>query len=95
MQLKITYEVRFTCYQYNMGGGDLANGYKKGRKSFDFVEEAFEYGYKIKGLVWRDRDRFYPEESKEIAENFVYAGYIARYDGVFKITHSEEEIYES
>ncbi len=83
------FDVRFVCYQYNMGGGDLANGYKRCSKKFDTATEALEFADKVREFA-KQKPQDVTDANSEFAENYVYAGFVYRCDGVFRVYINEE-----
>ena len=78
--MKIAYEVRFTCYQYN-GGGNIRNGYYPFKKPFDDLAAAQEFAEIIKKQVG--------EHSREFARDYVWDGFVHQFDGIYNVTEEK------
>jgi hypothetical protein len=70
------YHVRFTCYQYNSGRAD--NGFYPVRKKFNDRPAAEAFAAIIKEQV--------KLKEREFGSQFVWDGYVERFDGIFEIT---------
>lgn len=89
---EITYEVRFICYQYNSGAAD--NGPKEIVKSFDTLKRAI--GFEKKVLQALEARNSECDRSKSWAarfvENFVWAGFIEKYQGIFQVDKTTSKV---
>lgn len=90
--MKITYQVRFVCYQYNCGG-TITNGHYPFSRNFHTLKEAKTFADNVKRLcqcVPAGTDEEIAEqhcrERCEFAGQYVHSGYVDRLIGIFKIT---------
>jgi hypothetical protein len=85
--MSVTYQVRFTCYQHNCGGGELQNGYKRRSLTFKTLEIAEKTAEFIKrSLETENRGRNWVCEQR-----FVHDGYLHSFDGIYKIVEQRME----
>lgn len=82
--MKTYYVVRFVCYQYNCGPGNLMNGRYPFESTFAELQDAKNFAAKVK--KFSQRMGAVPEGSNEFARNYVHDGFVDYLVGIYKVT---------
>jgi hypothetical protein len=72
----MTYEVRFTCYQYN-GGGNIRNGAVHCKEVFTELKKAQDFAEQVSEAIG---DRTWATE-----RNYVWDGYVDQFNGIYRV----------